>query len=639
MKTIVNKIEKWYLLILVLVVLVIVFATVQIFDKLMKNQQETEMTQLSTVISSAIRMSLESESLVQEFWIEKLEGLSKEIASEIGLLDLESLSPNDLEAIKESYALSGVALFKDLGEDVQIVNSTHDNEIGLSTKNWGFWHRAFRALFDEGKVDIGRGFSNGPFWAGPRSLAYDQDGYFLFTYYKMPDQPFLLNLYINDMKAFGVLKNNDPNRLINQLTLESNFIKEIAVINTEAWNNRFLEENRRAIEDFTVLYGHYTSFSAEDTYYLNQMKNAPIGSKIRVDIKNKEEKYSKFYKNMGPEEVIIFTIDHKALNALKNNMILTILSGIVSVVLIGFLFLMFYTRHYSALLNIERKRLATAERFKETVQLLPNLVFRLKQVDGSIWIEHCEGQGIMGFGTTPEMAENKSFSEVIPDKYLKAMIDYVENAFKGQGGNFTLSIGKQSFDFHAIPIAKSNNSEVLLFANDVTRLRASEERSKYLAYHDSLTGLPNRLMFREHIETQLTSKSAFAIAFIDMDGFKEVNDTAGHDVGDLLIVEVGRRLSACIGSLDFCARMGGDEFAIYSDAPECEDLLSKIQFELSKPYALSGFDFQLTASIGVSRFPDNGADYTSLLKTADIAMYRVKNSGKNNFDFFKEDSI
>jgi diguanylate cyclase (GGDEF)-like protein len=170
----------------------------------------------------------------------------------------------------------------------------------------------------------------------------------------------------------------------------------------------------------------------------------------------------------------------------------------------------------------------------------------------------------------------------------------------------------------------------------------ADERIKYLAMHDGLTELPNRASFnqllRGAIETAQRRERSFAVLFIDIDRFKVINDSLGHDSGDALLVETGNRLRRCLRAGDVVARLGGDEFVVILEhafeAKQVEVAARKILAVVSQPMLLCGLECRATASIGIAMFPQDGEDEVTLTKNADIAMYRAKEEGKNGFRFF-----
>ncbi len=174
------------------------------------------------------------------------------------------------------------------------------------------------------------------------------------------------------------------------------------------------------------------------------------------------------------------------------------------------------------------------------------------------------------------------------------------------------------------------------------RLREQERRLNHLAYHDPLTDLPNRVLFQDRLQQALAkarrSTQKVALLFIDLDRFKEVNDSLGHEVGDRLLCEVARRLSDCIRKADTAARLGGDEFVvILEDVKDLTNLglvAEKILQRLAEPYLVAEQSIEVTVSIGVSLFPDHAKDANALVGCADSAMYNAKDLGRNNVRFY-----
>ena len=183
-----------------------------------------------------------------------------------------------------------------------------------------------------------------------------------------------------------------------------------------------------------------------------------------------------------------------------------------------------------------------------------------------------------------------------------------------------------------------------------SRLRESEakmahaRRIEYLAYHDGLTGLPNRSLFSKLLSQSISgahrNDKQLAVAFLDLDRFKQINDTLGHEAGDQLLQEVAKRLKGCVRDNDTVARLGGDEFVVLlpelTDAKHAAIVAQKILSVIAGPYTLIGHEFRVTASIGISTYPADGLDEQTLTKNADIAMYQAKEEGKNNFQFYSE---
>ncbi len=180
---------------------------------------------------------------------------------------------------------------------------------------------------------------------------------------------------------------------------------------------------------------------------------------------------------------------------------------------------------------------------------------------------------------------------------------------------------------------------------DITDLKQSEEQAKHQAYHDTLTGLPNRALLQEQMERALASAHhhghRIAILFMDLDGFKYVNDTLGHDVGDILLCHAAKRLNECIREIDLLARYGGDEFIIMmnevhsmKDVTELADTIIKA---LERPFFIHSETLYITTSVGISVYPNDGNLPDGLIRDADMAMYHAKAKGRNNFQFFAKE--
>ncbi len=173
-------------------------------------------------------------------------------------------------------------------------------------------------------------------------------------------------------------------------------------------------------------------------------------------------------------------------------------------------------------------------------------------------------------------------------------------------------------------------------------LREQQSRLKYMAFHDSLTGLPNRSLFYDRIHHGLArarrSNSKVALMLLDIDRFKNINDSLGHDAGDLMLKAIATRLIEGVRDMDTVARLGGDEFVVVLEGVhDLEDVMfvaNKLLATLARPIEISGHEITSTVSIGVSIFPDDGDVTDELLKHADIAMYQAKEAGKNNCQFY-----
>jgi len=185
---------------------------------------------------------------------------------------------------------------------------------------------------------------------------------------------------------------------------------------------------------------------------------------------------------------------------------------------------------------------------------------------------------------------------------------------------------------------------VVVSMTDITALKVAQRKLEKLARYDHLTGLPNRALLMDRLERALINakrrRRSLALMFIDLDHFKQVNDTLGHDIGDLLLIAVARILRSAVRENDTVARLGGDEFVILLEEVEGIDVLNRIaksiQSRLRKLTEIEGHPINVSPSIGITLYPDNGQTAHELLKNADNAMYHAKNAGRNTFKYFQE---
>ena len=180
---------------------------------------------------------------------------------------------------------------------------------------------------------------------------------------------------------------------------------------------------------------------------------------------------------------------------------------------------------------------------------------------------------------------------------------------------------------------------------DVSERRRAEERAKFLFYHDVLTQLPNQQLFQDRLQQAIAfstrSGTKVALLLVDLDRFKAINDVLGHDVGDQLLVEVAKRLEKSVRSTDTVSRQGGDEFLLLltnvSEPDAIATFTRELMVRLNEPFQIAEQELNTSVSIGVAIYPEDGADYGTLLKKADMAMYRAKESGRNTYRFFNDE--
>jgi diguanylate cyclase (GGDEF)-like protein/PAS domain S-box-containing protein len=210
----------------------------------------------------------------------------------------------------------------------------------------------------------------------------------------------------------------------------------------------------------------------------------------------------------------------------------------------------------------------------------------------------------------------------------------IEYRFKDAKGNWIWLEGKVTPVFDV----KNSFNHFLVVSREITERRMYEEKLSYMAYHDTLTKLPNRRLFKERLKQALKEAERYgrkiAVMYMDMDKFKHINDTLGHDIGDELLKQFSNRVKNCLREGDTLARQGGDEFTILlTDVEEEKDVLkvaNRILSSLQEPWNIDEYVFKTTSSIGIALYPIDGTTRHELMRKADNALYHVKENGRNN---------
>ncbi len=245
-------------------------------------------------------------------------------------------------------------------------------------------------------------------------------------------------------------------------------------------------------------------------------------------------------------------------------------------------------------------------------------------------------------GRTPRILSSGRHDRAFYDQLWRALEN--EGVWQGEIWNRRKD-GQVYAEWLTINVVKDWRGRVthrIAVFSDITQRKTESDRVQHMATHDALTGLPNRTLLAELLHKALADARRHgrrvAVLFLDLDRFKMVNDTLGHHAGDLLLQAVAQRLQASLRAGDAVARQGGDEFImVLSEVNGIQDaaaVAEKVIAAVSQPYDLSGNEFFTSTSIGIAIFPEDGEDADSLLKNADAALYRAKDAGRNNFQFF-----
>ena len=290
------------------------------------------------------------------------------------------------------------------------------------------------------------------------------------------------------------------------------------------------------------------------------------------------------------------------------------------------------------------------DRFRSALQASPNAMIMADE-SGTIVLTNTEADTLFGYADTSLLG--KSISELIPvrlrGQHALYFQTYLENTAERKIGE-----GRELFALHRdgsefrieiglTPIFKEEGRYILASIVDITSQLESERRIRQLIYYDSLTGLPNRYSLRESVQKAIAEAQKdgmqLGLLFLDIDHFKNVNDTLGHRIGDELLVEISHRLRDSLLKDNVISRMGGDEFVVIinnCDDQELSVIAERLLSKFSKPFHLEKHDLTVTASIGVASYPRDGEDFETLYQHADIAMYSAKHDGRNDFRFFNQ---
>ena len=237
-------------------------------------------------------------------------------------------------------------------------------------------------------------------------------------------------------------------------------------------------------------------------------------------------------------------------------------------------------------------------------------------------------------------------------EYLSDLIALVKRPLSGaevtRGSVLITSDGAEIPIEHSVSPLYDPRGELagaVIVLRDLSESRAMTQKMSYLAHHDFLTDLPNRVLLNDRLSQSIglaeRNSRRLAILFMDLDGFKLINDSLGHSIGDELLKEVARRLLLCVRRSDTVSRQGGDEFVVLlsevANAQDAAVTAEKMRVALAAPYFISSHQLHLRCSIGISVYPDDGRDVDTLIKSADMAMYHAKETGRNRVQFFENE--
>ncbi|MGV8934704.1 MAG: EAL domain-containing protein [Gallionellaceae bacterium] len=267
--------------------------------------------------------------------------------------------------------------------------------------------------------------------------------------------------------------------------------------------------------------------------------------------------------------------------------------------------------------------------------------------NGKLLEMNTAGLDMLELGTMDEAKKHNLLEFVLP-QYRDAFANLHQRVMQGQSGTLEFEIkgmkgAMRWLETHAAPMRDENGKIISLLGitRDISQRKLSEERIQYLANFDILTGLPNRSQLDDHLKYALKlakrSNGRLTVMFIDIDRFKDINDSLGHSYGDAFLIEVSKRLKSVLREEDTASRLGGDEFILMlpgTDSLGAANVAQKLLQAIAEPFRNEQYDISATASIGIALYPEDGINMESLSKSADTAMYRAKHEGRNGYRFF-----
>ncbi|MDD2925250.1 MAG: EAL domain-containing protein [Rhodoferax sp.] len=283
-----------------------------------------------------------------------------------------------------------------------------------------------------------------------------------------------------------------------------------------------------------------------------------------------------------------------------------------------------------------------------TLEAIPDLLFEM-DIEGRYITCHAPRTSLLVEPINTLIG--KLVSQVMPAPAAQTVLEALQQAYQceisyGKQLKLTLPDGERWFELSVArkPVTPGQTARFIVILHDVTARMQAESHVQQLAYYDALTGLPNRSLLNERIHQTLTEsarrKEHLSLMFLDLDHFKNINDTLGHRIGDQMLVILAERMQKTIREQDTVARLGGDEFIFLlpdTGVRGAARVAEKLLYAISQPVSVASHELCVTPSIGIAIYPEDGQDADSLSQHADVAMYRAKNAGRNSFQFFIND--
>lgn len=540
-----------------------------------------EITLVTEEIAYEVENSKNSASYMENRMAQELRTASVAIQDSLPA-DYHDVSNDQLKRLAKKLMISHITLLAPAGDDIIGVKSSDPKEINMSTKEWGYWYISFRQLLSQQTITTKKGVTLPHFWSGPIEVASSNPNHIdKWGYYYDGSTNYIIDPYFRDRHVLDFEKRFGPTNVMNRFTENLEGVLELTVFNPKNFGKRnqnvYLNGNKYIkIKDQPIWYGTYTYRNTE-----------------------RDKKSIQEVLKTGKSQSYLAEINHKkvlkTLVPIKEKNTPAYVIGVV---------------YDYGLIEKELQQ----ELIKHLLLSLPFIFIVL----------------IISF----------IFSTSIT-RPIKHIMEHVNQIAKG---NFGKVLNTRRKDELGGLVANINHLSHFL-KTYVDDLKKSQEESEYHAYHDFLTGLPNRRYFKEQlnrrlIESKEKSIRHVAVLFMDIDRFKDINDTLGHSKGDQLIQLIANRIKECLPSANsFLTRQGGDEFVIlFSDftPEEVKGITEKIMAYVQQPCYIDNDEVFVSISSGLSFYPEHSTNLDTLITYADVAMYASKRQGGSKVSIYHD---
>lgn len=615
-------------ILIVLTILLTFAVSLFILNRQFNHFKEESIYYYNTIIEESIDKKIELSANSEALFDKQAYHLMTSLSNEFKNISKEDVDSELLEMISEKYDVTGLCILEDEGSSARIKTSTVPGERGMSTEGWGFWNTAIVELFNGDSVSIEKGFTVDNFWIGPKTYSYVEKAeegssqFYKYAYIKKPEQDYMVSAIISERNY--IMDEYNLSDLLKDYEQKIDFIDSVFIVDLDRLKNSNVDK-----EPFIVF--------GQDRLGLFPL----ISQEIK---RSSEDLTGSHYVKSGD------TVHDFVLNKISDDRyIVTILSGsnsfngifsAVAVLIVIFAVAIYsisvlirkHSEQFQNLISLEYKRGEVALELSKTLSAIPDFVFKctLSEDKSDIMLSFNEGSALEPGNYIPIGSPPVPMSDYYPEEFMDSVKSQIMLGFSGLRSQFEFKFSDRIYSFSTNPLYSEPEdvSEVMVTGIDVSSYIEDREKSKFMAYHDSLTLLPNRNMLKHDMSDITAGKSSSTVYYLDLDGFKAVNDILGHQRGDSLLKDVADIITSSLKPEMKVYRIGGDEFIILDSTVRDSDSLDAFSEELKKNISSLESQFEeditLGVSIGIAIYPDHGETRESLLSKADQAMYQSK---------------